>query len=94
MLVLAIDHSSGVMRSCTGPSKRATNAAETVCGPAVMAIGSLRRFTPSGSELFIQRSTSSSATRSPSMAISTCSGASAVCSAARPLPYSAPVVSW
>ena len=93
MLVLAIDHSSGVMRSCTGPSKRVTNAAVTRCGPALIAIGSVRRFTPSGSELFIQRSTSRSATRSPSIEISTCSGASAVCSAARPLPYKAPVVS-
>ena len=94
MLVLAIDHSSGVIRSCTGPSKRVRNAAETVCGPAVIAIGSVRRLTPSGSALFIQRSRSSSATRSPSTAISICSGAAAVCSAARPLPYSAPVVSW
>ena len=50
MLVLAIDHSSGVIRSCTGPSKRVMNAADTVCGPAVMAIGSLRRLTPSGSD--------------------------------------------
>jgi hypothetical protein len=35
MLVLAIDQSSGVMRSCTGPSKRLMNAADTRCGPAV-----------------------------------------------------------
>jgi hypothetical protein len=94
MLVLAIDHSSGVIRSCTGPSNRRTNAADTRCGPAVIATGSVRRSTPSGSELFIQRSTSSSATRAPSTDSSTCSGASAVCSAARPLPYKAPVVSW
>ena len=67
MLVLAIDHSSGVIRSCTGPSKRVMNAADTVCGPAVIAIGSLRRLTPSGSALFIQRSRSSSATRAPSI---------------------------
>ena len=94
MLVLAIDQSSGVMRSCTGPSKRVRNAAVTRCVPAVMRTGSVRRFTPSGSELFIQRSTSSSATRAPSIDTSTCSGFSAVCNAARPLPYSAPVVSW
>ena len=93
MLVLASDQSSGEIRSCAGPSKRRMNAAETRCGPAVIAIGSVRRFTPSGSDVFIQRSMSSSATRTPSMEISTCSGASAVCSAARPFPYSAPVVS-
>ena len=93
MLVLAMDHSSGEIRSCAGPSKRRMNAADMRCGPAATAIGSVRRFTPSGSDVLIQRSMSRSAARAPSIEISICSGASAVCSAARPLPYSAPVVS-
>ena len=63
MLVLASDQSSGEIRSCSGPSNRRMNAAETRCGPAVTAIGSVLRFTPSGSDVFIQRSISSSATR-------------------------------
>ena len=34
MLVLASDHSSGEIRSWSGPSRRRMNAAETRCGPA------------------------------------------------------------
>ena len=38
----ASDQSCGLIRSSYGPSACLTNATETVCGPAVMLIGSVR----------------------------------------------------
>ena len=87
MLVLASDQSWGEIKSCTGPSVRRTNAAATWRGPARTCTLSVRMFTPSGSDVCIQRSISSSATGSPSTETSSSSGlSSSVCRALRPLP--------
>ena len=94
MAVLASDQSCGEIRSWTGPSAYWRKAAVTRWAPERTKIGSVRMFTPFGSETCIQRSSSSTPTRSPSTEISSCSGAWSVFRALRPLPTSVPVVSW
>ena len=94
MLVLASDHSCGEIRSSVAPSNWRRNAAATLRGPALTKIGSVIIVAPSGSEVCIQGSIESSATRSPSIEISSCSGFSSEFSAPTAVPTTGPHTSW
>src|SRR5262245_41611118 len=86
--VLTSDHLIGEIMSCTTPwNDGGMNAAETRCGPALTRTVSVVIVTPFGSEAVMNRSMSSTATRSPSIEIS-------IFSPRALPPANAPVVSW